>query len=295
MIDHHTRFGDWLAAGAAGEPPRDLAVHAAACEDCLRAAAVVDSLRSIDLARASQPLSAATRPVAQSPGRMGRWAVAAIGLAAILGLIAVLFGPGSPDPGEPEVGADPSVQEGVLGGAPSSDADSGDSTDDPTGSSPVTPAPSGGDGSETAGGGASADERPTTGSGSTAGAGGTSGGSSTGPGSPGTQTPAPLPTPAPTSGPPAPTPAPPPPPAPTPVPTAPPPPPPTPAPTQTPIIAIDTDGDGVPDLAVDLGPDNCQFVYNPGQENADGDVLGDACDPDDDNDGIPDPIDPTPR
>jgi hypothetical protein len=44
-----------------------------------------------------------------------------------------------------------------------------------------------------------------------------------------------------------------------------------------------------------LGPDNCQFVYNPRQENADGDALGDACDPDDDNDGIPDLLDPTPR
>ena len=27
------------------------------------------------------------------------------------------------------------------------------------------------------------------------------------------------------------------------------------------------------------GPDNCPFAVNPGQENADGDLLGDACDP----------------
>ena len=51
----------------------------------------------------------------------------------------------------------------------------------------------------------------------------------------------------------------------------------------------------MPDLAIAAGPDNCQLVWNPGQENADGDALGDACDPDDDNDGIPDLIDPTPR
>ena len=75
--------------------------------------------------------------------------------------------------------------------------------------------------------------------------------------------------------------------------TAPPPSAPAPTPTPTPIIAVDTDGDGVPDLAFDVGPDNCQLVWNPGQEDADGDALGDACDPDDDNDGIPDPIDPT--
>jgi hypothetical protein len=70
---------------------------------------------------------------------------------------------------------------------------------------------------------------------------------------------------------------------------------PTPMPTPTPIIAIDTDSDGVPDLAVGLGPDNCPLVWNPDQANADGDALGDACDLDDDNDLIPDLIDPTPR
>lgn len=32
--------------------------------------------------------------------------------------------------------------------------------------------------------------------------------------------------------------------------------------------------------------DNCPTVFNPKQENTDGDMLGDACDPDIDNDGI---------
>jgi len=72
--------------------------------------------------------------------------------------------------------------------------------------------------------------------------------------------------------------------------------------TPTPTPNIDSDGDGVLD-----GADNCPVVYNPDQLNSDGgrrangagiagewasnpsqDKLGDACDPDDDNDGLPD-------
>ena len=302
MIDHHTRFRDWLVVAGADEPPRDLAFHAAACEECLRAAAVLDSLRSIDLGHASQPSSAAaTLPAEEFGGRMPLWAVAVLGVAVILAAIAVIFGP---DAGEPGVGAEPSAVEDVLGGEPSSDAGSGSTTNDPTGSTGATPVPGAagtdgspgtgqGSGGDTAGGGSTAGERSTTTAGSTVNAGETSGGSTTGggstagPASPAPQTPipplstaAPVPGPAPTPPPPAPT---------------PPPPAPTPTPTPTPIIAVDTDGDGVPDLAIGFGPDNCQFVYNPGQENADGDLMGDACDPDDDNDGIPDLIDPTPR
>lgn len=54
----------------------------------------------------------------------------------------------------------------------------------------------------------------------------------------------------------------------------------------------DLDSDGV--IAVD---DNCPADFNPTQENFDGDLLGDICDADDDNDGVDDnndgfPLDP---
>jgi hypothetical protein len=43
------------------------------------------------------------------------------------------------------------------------------------------------------------------------------------------------------------------------------------------VTPLDTDGDGVPD-DFETVMDNCPLVWNPGQEDTDGDGIGDACD-----------------
>lgn len=52
----------------------------------------------------------------------------------------------------------------------------------------------------------------------------------------------------------------------------------------------DKDVDQVEDSA-----DNCPATFNPDQADYDGDHIGDACDPDDDNDGVPDVTDVVPH
>jgi hypothetical protein len=47
------------------------------------------------------------------------------------------------------------------------------------------------------------------------------------------------------------------------------------------MAPLDSDGDGIFDK-FDLQKDNCPQIANPGQEDHEGEGLGDACDPDDD-------------
>ncbi len=55
------------------------------------------------------------------------------------------------------------------------------------------------------------------------------------------------------------------------------------------ISLVDPDGDGIYNEF-----DNCPTIYNPFQENTDGDSLGNICDPNDDNDGLFDTEDACP-
>jgi predicted extracellular nuclease len=55
------------------------------------------------------------------------------------------------------------------------------------------------------------------------------------------------------------------------------------------LTLSDTDGDGTPNV-----DDNCVAVFNPRQNDFDGDGMGNRCDPDDDNDGVLDVDDPFP-
>ena len=50
--------------------------------------------------------------------------------------------------------------------------------------------------------------------------------------------------------------------------------------------ADDADSDGIADAE-----DNCPYNFNPDQTDTDGDLIGDVCDPDDDNDGVFDILD----
>ena len=54
-------------------------------------------------------------------------------------------------------------------------------------------------------------------------------------------------------------------------------------------LSIDKDDDGITDVE-----DNCIDVYNPEQQNLDGDEFGDLCDYDDDGDGVLDTADGCP-
>jgi len=87
--DPHVRFLAWLTAGASGEPPRDLAVHASVCPACQASIAAYDRLSTIDLGRAAPVAPRRSQDMAGALIGAGRIAAALAGVvvaAAIVGL-----------------------------------------------------------------------------------------------------------------------------------------------------------------------------------------------------------------
>lgn len=123
----HERFAEWLAARgnrADEDPPRDLALHAAGCERCLRAATAMDTLRLIDVGAVTLP---PLRVVVNGDGcgklvRVARYAVAATALVLLAGSMAIGSSwLGAIRPTD-STGLRPTTGEGVLAGVPSTSA-----------------------------------------------------------------------------------------------------------------------------------------------------------------------------
>lgn len=55
MNEAHERFQAWLTAGAEGNPPRDVAVHASVCAVCSQSIAALDLLAVVDPGLAAMP------------------------------------------------------------------------------------------------------------------------------------------------------------------------------------------------------------------------------------------------
>lgn len=141
-MDLHARFDDWLVAGAEGEPPRDLAVHASGCDSCLRSLAAIDSLQAIDIGAAPSPPLGMVAPAGrESLARTLRYAVGAVAVV-LLGTSVAIGASGllRPTP----LGSDqavPSPAEGVLAGVPSASATPQAASEQPTASASDSPKP----------------------------------------------------------------------------------------------------------------------------------------------------------
>jgi len=121
-MDHHDRFREWLLAGARGEPARDMAVHASACEGCLADVAALDGLLAVNVGAADVPAVPVGAYVAPQSSTV-RILRAVSGVTAVgLLVMAAMIGAGSlrDREGGPGIGAAPTrtpIGEGVLGGA----------------------------------------------------------------------------------------------------------------------------------------------------------------------------------
>ena len=126
MTDPHGRFETWLAEATPGDPPRDLALHASTCPECLARAASLDALAAVDPGMAPvPPLHVRRTPRRASAAPIPR-AVAGVAAVGLLGT-AVLVGTGALltgrfPAGDGAAGASRSPDEGVLSVAGGRDA-----------------------------------------------------------------------------------------------------------------------------------------------------------------------------
>lgn len=117
MNEGHQRFQDWLTAGAEGDPPRDLAVHASLCAACQQSLAALDQLALVNTGLAAMPGT----PTGRERSRLvmaGRLvgATAVLFSATILGVGASqLIGVSRPGGQVAQATATPSPNQGVLG------------------------------------------------------------------------------------------------------------------------------------------------------------------------------------
>ena len=120
MTGRHEAFAAWLIDGARADLPRDVALHASACDDCLRRADAFDALLAVDAGAASPPPFRSALPrSALASTRTARFAagvIAVLALAVAVGIGAGGLVPEPADPGVAEATPTP-LGEGILGGA----------------------------------------------------------------------------------------------------------------------------------------------------------------------------------
>lgn len=109
MTDLHAQLAAWLADGALGDPPREIAVHASVCEQCAASLGAFDALALIDVGAAGSPppLSARSRlRMGMAWARVGTAVTATVLVGLLVGFgITQLVRNGEPaggPPGEPE-------------------------------------------------------------------------------------------------------------------------------------------------------------------------------------------------
>jgi hypothetical protein len=137
VTDPHHLLEEWLIEGAVGDPPREVAVHAAVCESCTRRIGGFDSLAAVDVGAAGSPppLAPPTRLViALAWARLGT-AVAGTVVAGIL----VVFGASQLAGFVGNLGPDPT--DGIA--AVESPTDATEFPDASVGPASLTPGPGG--------------------------------------------------------------------------------------------------------------------------------------------------------